>query len=398
MPKPSAPEPDPISPEDALLEWLEKCSFAKCGESSKRQLAAIARGVQSELEEKGILLNSSIPEKVGSYDSAAWTAFEVDLKRGAIQRGPETDLLLAKIHESVPISRSDLLAATRESLLQQLKHGDADISSEKLEAQVTRLFKQALKRLKQFGLVRESGDPSNPAYIKLKSAASLESDLDTAHSAERKTDFRRSKASLVAYVRKAISRRLVESFQPESSRPLRRGGKFRTFKKVPLQGISFQESPDQIEKDLSHLQQTLSAIEDMPLDDPEPLLREGREMAARKFSKMKQGKVQTLLLAYAAKFLDLPMTDKALLGACGVTHSGAPRNTLRRDIAGLREELKSKHPQGWQIVAASFVVELHRLVLDWAKPQTVFQPSAAATTPTAPRRHSHAPSPLQIQP
>jgi hypothetical protein len=281
MPKPSAPEPDPISPEDALLEWLEKCSFAKCGESSKRQLAAIARGVHGELSNKGILLNSSVPEKLGSYDSTAWTAFEVDLKRGFIQSSPVTDLILAKIHESVPISRSDLLAATRESLLLQLKHeDDADIYPEKLESQVSRTFEEVLERLTQFGLVRESGDPSNPAYIKLKSAASLESDLDTARSAKRKTDFRRAKSSLVAYVREAISRQLVESFQPESSRPLRRGGKSRTFKKVPLQGVSFQESPDQIEKDLSHLQETLSAIEDMPLDDPEPLLREGREMAA----------------------------------------------------------------------------------------------------------------------
>jgi hypothetical protein len=399
MPKPPTPEPDPISPEDALLEWLEKCSFAKCGESSKRQLAAIARGVHGELSNKGILLNSSVPEKLGSYDSTAWTAFEVDLKRGFIQSSPVTDLILAKIHESVPISKSDLLAATRESLLLQLKHeDDADIYPEKLESQVSRTFEEVLERLTQFGLVRESGDPSNPAYIKLKSAASLESDLDTARSAKRKTDFRRAKSSLVAYVREAISRQLVESFQPESSRPLRRGGKSRTFKKVPLQGVSFQESPDQIEKDLSHLQETLSAIEDMPLDDPEPLQRKGREMAARKFSKMKRGKVQTLLLAYAAKFLDLPMTDKALLGACGVTHSGAPRNTLRRDIVGLRAELKSKHPQGSHIVAESFVVELHRLVIDWATNQTVFQPSVATTTPTAPQRHSHPPSSLQIQP
>jgi len=398
MPKPPTPEPDPISTEDALLEWLEKCSYDKCGESSKRQLAAFARGVQSELSEKGILLNSSIPEKIGSYDSTAWTAFEVDLKRGAMQRGPETDLLLAEIHDSVPISEGDLLAATRESLLQHLEQGYADISQDKMEVQVSRLFKTSLARLTQFGLVGESGDPSNPEYTKLKPAASLEEDLDTAHSAKRKTDFRRSNRSLVAYVRKAIARQLVESFQPESSRPLRRDGKFRTFKNVALHGISFQEFPDQIEKDLSQLQGTLSAIEDMPLEDPEPLLREGREMAALKFSKMKRGKVQTLLLAYAAKLLNLPMTDKALLGACGVNHSGAPRNTLRRDIATLSNELKSKYPQGWQIVAKSFVVELHRLVIDWATNQTVFQPSVAATTPTAPQRHSPTPSSLQIQP
>ena len=399
MPKSHTLDPADIATENAVQQWLERCSYHLCDEDAQSRLAALANRVQGELSDKGIFVHSPIPEKIGAVDSAAWTAFEADLKRGYLQRTPEMEVLLKTLDEVHPIGKERLRTTTLTSLRQAME-GDPANPREITEAQLTKKFDTILNRLLNFALADTIPTPASPdgiGYIKLPEPKDLT--RDTRHSLKKKLDIRRANPRrLATYLRPIIAARLTESFQPESTRMLRKDGKFRTHNGDPLRTISLNQFPDQVEWDLSEIQETLVAIEVMPLHDTEDLRREGRELAALRFEHMKKGKIPTLLLAYAAKFLDLPLSDTTLLQACGVTHSGSARKTFGRDREDLLHGLKSKHPQSWQIVAMSFLEEMRKLVLEWVKENNPFPLPGTGSNALPPPRKTPAPGTPQLTP
>jgi hypothetical protein len=168
MPKSHTLDPADIATENAVQQWLERCSYHLCDEDAQSRLAALANRVQGELSDKGIFVHSPIPEKIGAVDSAAWTAFEADLKRGYLQRTPEMEVLLKTLDEVHPIGKERLRTTTLTSLRQAME-GDPANPREITEAQLTKKFETTLSRLLNLALADTDGDagsgqqPGQPA-------------------------------------------------------------------------------------------------------------------------------------------------------------------------------------------------------------------------------------------
>lgn len=395
MPKSAAPAPVPVTTATAIDQWLDRCAFDRCDEPAQRQLAALARRVLSKLSAHGIHLIPHTPQREDAFDSTAWTVFEGDLKRGFANGGPEVELLLKHLNTRTPTTRADWLRRTSDGLEDLLPQGFRDSAKpETLEKKILQRFEKTLARLHEFALIDE---PTPDSFLKLGSAVvSLQS--DTVFSTKFKAALRaRPPRKPVGHLKRIIARRLVATFQPESSRALRLDGKFRTRNGEVLKGVSFDEFPDEVAWEIASLEPVHKTMVEMPLgDDPEPLLRQGRELAAEEFQKMKKGKIPTRLVACAAKLQSMPLSSPVVLKACGVTHPGAPANTLRRDFRKLRARVKKQAGPQWRIVASGFVEELMRLVQDWIATEKPFgvpaapAPGARSLTPTAPT----APTPI----
>jgi hypothetical protein len=387
MPKSAAPAPVPITPAAAIDQWLERCAFDRCDEPAQRQLATLARKVLSKLAAHGIHLIPHTPQREDAFDSTAWTVFEGDLKRGFANGGPEVELLLKHLNTRTPTTRADWLRRTRDGLADLLPPDDRDSAKpETLEKKILQRFEKTLARLHEFALIDE---PAPDSFLKLGSAV-VSLQADTVFSTKFKAALRaRPPRKPVGHLKQIIARRLVATFRPESSRALRLDGKFRTLNGEVLKGVSLDEFPDEVAWEIASLEPVHKAMVEMPLgDDPEPLLRQGRDLAAEEFRKMKKGKIPTRLVACAAKLQSMPLSSSVVVKACGVTHPGAPANTLRRDFFKLRARVKKQAGPQWRIVASGFVEELTRLVQDWIATEKPFgvpaapAPGARFLTPT----------------
>lgn len=419
---------EPQDQKKAIDAWFTNCSYYRCDNKERRILASLGWSVENELKSKfGIQLQlskeyyktpkplshsaklqkaikenfeNSRPAKdvvdpessrnpinprdiifsEDNYNNSTWMAFELDLKMGIYQKSPITVILMENIPLENTISMDALLEKIRGPLLQTLKielssEGNQDSAKLMIENVLKNNFNQSINKLIANHQVDEKEDVGGKFYQRKANITAVD-DSDTVFSKHRKLSIRNTlenisgltTSKVVKTFRTTMVRQLVGSFSQESTLPLRRDGKLRTFKKKPLEGVSISVEPEKVEIELSKHYQACSSITSITLKErPESLEQMGRTLAKTKFGQMNTRKVKTLLFAYVATFLEIPLNSKELLDSCNVKYDRALRQTLDRDLKTLLDEISGVTFDEKRHVMATFILELKTLVLEWAQ-------------------------------
>lgn len=224
-------------------------------------------------------------------------------------------------------------------------------------------------------ILLQSGNPPQPEEIKAAQTRALR--IKRPIATVRKP---------AAFVKRMIGRYLMMFFAGESIKPLTAGGRPRMFQGKPVDNLSFEEltTGPTSKVDTPQIAAWKAALvhcDEMRLAPPEHLVNKAKVWARNEFLSMSSRKVPTLLLAFAACFLEIGMTSPALLRACGVTHSGAPRNTLRRYLNALWDsrELSGCTTDDKKIVLEAFIDSIREHVLEWVRTNQPFTRSSMET-------------------